>query len=501
MKSFENHPWPLGIQPAAAYADETRRLAVLDSYATSSWDDDPELVAITQFAARLCEAPVALVSLVESERQRFLAREGIEERETPRDVSFCSHAMQLGGLMEVRDTTDDPRFVENPLVTGEHHVRFYAGQALISDEGAALGTLCVIDTKPRPAGLTDMQRQGLAVLAQAVMRRLRSRREGLAARRNLQRSEAQLRALVDSMPAMAWSCDGSGNVDYVNRRLMEFIGLGNSMDDGVVHPDDLAESDRKWRESLRTGESYEAEYRLRRADGGYRWMLARAEPVRDEDGNIVRWFSTATDIDDVHKMSESRDLLARELSHRIKNIFAVVSGLVSLSIRRQPEHKAFGDDLIATIRALGRAHDYVRPSEGHRSSSLHGMLNDLFQPYGAGEHSRVALSGDDSALAARAATPLALVFHELATNSAKYGALSADEGLVTLDITDKGDKLLLRWEEHGGPPPTGEVLNEGFGSRLVEMSVTGQLGGSWDRRFEEEGLVCELTVSKAAIKP
>jgi two-component sensor histidine kinase len=106
--------------------------------------------------------------------------------------------------------------------------------------------------------------------------------------------------------------------------------------------------------------------------------------------------------------------------------------------------------------------------------------------------------GDDVTILARAATPLALVFHELATNSAKYGALSTEHGEVDLAIADQGKSLLLRWVERGGPPAKRNP-KEGFGSRLVEMSVTGQLGGSWERRFEDGGMVCELTVSKAAI--
>ena len=229
-------------------------------------------------------------------------------------------------------------------------------------------------------------------------------------------------------------------------------------------------------------------------------MMARAVPVMGADGRPVRWFGTAVDIHDAHQLSESRDLLARELSHRIKNIFAVVAGLISLSMRKRPEYKDFGNELIGTIRALGRAHDYVRPAGGERRTSLHGMLDDLFGPYAAAGAPRVTVHGDDARIAARAATPLALVFHELATNSAKYGALSAEDGTIDLTIADQGEALMLRWVERGGPPPAGEP-SEGFGSRLVEMSVTGQLGGSWQRRFEPDGLVCELTVSKDAIAP
>src|SRR5690606_13749270 len=128
------------------------------------------------------------------QRQRFLARRGIDARETPRDASFCAHAMLLESAMEVPDARDDPRFAANPLVTGAPHIRFYAGQPLRSEEGIPLGSLCVIDREPRPGGLTDLQREGLEVLARSVMLRLRIQREGLASARELEQNEARLRA-------------------------------------------------------------------------------------------------------------------------------------------------------------------------------------------------------------------------------------------------------------------------------------------------------------------
>jgi PAS domain S-box-containing protein len=489
---------PAGPAAAPPFPAEEERLRVLRDYALDSLDDDPELAAIARFAARLCEVPMALVSLVEEERQRFLANAGIEAKETPRDISFCNHAMLGDELMEVRDAAIDPRFAANPMVTGEPHIRFYAGQPLKSEEGLPLGSLCVIASSPRPEGLSQFQRDGLEVLAQATMRRLRSRRNSTAARREQEERVAYLQSIAESIPAIAWAADPQGNFEYFNKRLVEFTGRPDDKEGEAFHPDDWKKASAAWRHSLATGEPYEVEHRLRRHDGEYRWMIARAEPLRDAEGRIVRWFGTAVDIHDLYAASEAHDLLAKELSHRIKNIFAVVSGLISMSVRKHPEVADFGTELIGTIRALGRAHDYVRPAEGKRRTSLHGMLADLFEPYGGAGQARVTIKGDDVSIAARAATPLALVFHELATNAAKYGALSVDEGQIELSIEDQGDTLLLRWTEHGGPPAKRNP-KEGFGSRLVEMSLAGQLGGSWERRFEKDGMVCELTVSKGAI--
>lgn len=499
MKSFENRPWPVGALPAAVFADEDRRGVVLQEYQATRLADDPELLAITEFAAKLCGAPVALISLVERNRQRYLTSVGVTDREMPRSVSFCAHAMHGGALMEVRDATLDARFVDNILVTGPSHLRFYAGQPLITPEGAPLGALCVSDTVARPGGLTAFQREGMDVLGQAVMRRLRSLRDGITALRSFNESEAGLKALADSMPSMAWASDAEGNINFFNKKMIEYTGIRNFTKRAAFHPDDYERCIQLWEEAVQTGGIYRADHRIIRPDGSYSWVSAIAQPVKDEEGNVLRWFGTATDIDKIHRLSETQDLLARELSHRIKNIFAVVAGLISLSTQKKPEHKAFSEELIGTIRALGRAHDYVRPNEGARGSSLHGILHDLFLPYGAGEHARVTIQGADAEIAVRSATPLALVFHELATNSAKYGALSSETGRVELTSTDKGEYLQLTWVERGGPPLNGAPSSEGFGSRLVEMSIRGQLGGTWERRFEPDGLTCELTLSKAAI--
>jgi PAS domain S-box-containing protein len=496
---------PTEIRPAGPRSDPPvvggdSRGQVYEAYRFESLEGDPELKALVRFAARLCDAPVALIGLLEQDSFHFLARVGTDTEESPYSTSFCAHVMLHDDLMQVLDASADPRFADNPLVLGEPHVRFYAGYPLISEEGLPLGTLAVVDTAPRSGGLNDFQREGLAVLAQSVMRRMRSRRHSRAARREADERESYMRSLADSIPAIAWSASPDGHFEYFNKRMVDFTGLPDDQSGAAFHPDDFEKATKAWQRSLATGEIYELEHRFRRHDGEYRWMIARAVPVRDPQGHIHRWFGTAVDIHDLHAASEARDLLVRELSHRIKNIFAVVSGLVSMSVRRRPELQAFGDELIGSIRALGRAHDYVR-RDGERRNTLHGILEDLFVPYGSGEGARVAIAGDDVAIASQAATPLALVFHELATNSAKYGALSAEDGAIDLSISDGGDDTLsLCWIERGGPKPKSK-RTEGFGSRLVEMSITGPLGGKWERRFEPDGLICKLTVSKAAIAP
>ncbi len=507
MRQPENPADIPGSSLLGAADPDSQRLLTLASYDFGALEDDPELVAITRFAADLCAAPIVQVTLVEKERQRFIAGHGFDFREIPRSLSLCDRAIRDASLTQVHDAASDPRFADNPLVTGEPHLRYYAGQPLVSEDGSSLGTLCVVDTTPRPEGLSDIQRGGLKVLAQAVMRRFESHRVLTMAERVIRQRDTWLRRVLDGVPQIAWSADATGLFDYYNARWSEVTGkpAPRLAEDWrpFIHPDDAEKTYAEWERCFGAVVEFTCEYRLCHADGSWRWMLARAVPVT-ESGEKARWFGTITDIDDAHKLSQARDLLGRELAHRIKNIFAVVVGLVSLEARRQPEHRGFADALIETLRALGRAHDFVRPAGGETRESLKGLLEMLFAPYGAG---RVAISGEEAAIAPRVATPLALVFHELATNSAKYGALSEPAGQVSLEIVDGGKSLLLVWRETGGPTlvpgeeavvPGGET---GFGSRLVEMSVTGQLGGSWVRRFETGGLVVELTISREAIAP
>ena len=156
-----------GPSPSSASFDpattDEARLAILAEYQADSLIDDPELRAITQFAAKLCGVETALVSLVEESRNHFIAREGMMAREAPRATGFCQHAMVDTGLMEVRDATLDPRFRDMPLVVGAPYIRFYAGAPLVSSEGAPLGALCLIDPVARPAGLNAVQREDHAL--------------------------------------------------------------------------------------------------------------------------------------------------------------------------------------------------------------------------------------------------------------------------------------------------------------------------------------------------
>ncbi|MFA9200178.1 MAG: PAS domain-containing protein [Cypionkella sp.] len=320
--------------------------------------------------------------------------------------------------------------------------------------------------------------------------------------------EAGFRVLTDAMPQMVWSTQPDGYHDYYNAQWYAFTGVPEGSTDGeewngMFHPDDQERAWARWRHSLETGEPYEIEYRLRRHDGAYRWTLGRALPVY-QDGRIVRWIGTCTDIHEAKSNAEQLEVLSRELSHRIKNIFSVIVGLVELTGR------AFGDarpalrDLSERILSLGRAHNFARPhSEASQpalpTSQLHGLLVELLTPYQTADGGRIEIRSEEIALDDRGATPLALVIHELATNAAKYGALAGEDGHLAVRASLADGVVTIDWRESGGSPVADAPRPEGFGSKLIALSVGRQLAGQIARVWEPDGLHVTLTVPEASL--
>jgi len=279
-----------------------RSLEILDTDPETAFDD------IAALAARMCDAPIAVVNFIDEGRQWFKAEIGLGVRETALDISVCAHAILQPGLLVVPDTTKDPRFNGNPLVMGRPHLRFYAGARLETDGGLPLGALCVLDSKLRPEGITKEQGEALLALARAVMSQLKLRQANKA----LEERQSELAALADALPQMIWSAGTDGRDDYCNRQWYDFTGTEPDAPAGedwidFIHPEDRKRTKALWQHALRTGEPYEDEYRLRHHSGEYRWVLSRGIPVRDLQGT-TRWLGTNTDI---HEWKQAERALAR----------------------------------------------------------------------------------------------------------------------------------------------------------------------------------------------
>jgi len=364
--------------PATASAphsqNEAARALAIVNHGLADWDGGGRFDHVVALLAKICDAPIVLVSLVEAEEQRFLGRIGLGVEATPRSASFCAHAMRMPDIMVVPDATLDARFADNPLVTGEPGIRFYAGAPLVTASGIPLGALCVIDRVPR-AGLTPIQAETMRVLASNVMTIIEARRD-----------------------------------------------------------------------------------------------------------------------------ADARDVIAQELAHRIKNLFALFQSLIHFSAS-QTSGADGHRDLVERTAALARAHGLVTDrdaSEGAVATGLHALFDTLLAPYRHAAALRHRIGGEDASVGAHLITPMSLVFHELATNAAKYGALSQAEGSIEIEIARGPDNWSIEWRERGGALTDGaEPAHSGFGSRMVDTVVRRQLGGAMSRRWDSEGLVVRLELPHA----
>ena len=270
---------------------EAARLCALDDYQVLDSAPEPAFDRLTALAADLFHAPIALVSLVDAERQWFKSRHGLDAVETPRSQAFCAHALPLapGATLVVEDATRDPRFRSNPLVTGDLGIRFYAGAVLTGGDGHNLGTLCVIDTKPRPTPAPeDLER--LRNLASVVVDALELRRA--------KREAEERRRLFDMAERMSgvgnWRCrSDTGRISWsdevyrihgVTRESFDpaYVDAVNFYIDG-----DRERVDQAAAEALRTGEGFELEARIRRPDGALRDVLCKADCIRGALGEVI----------------------------------------------------------------------------------------------------------------------------------------------------------------------------------------------------------------------
>lgn len=243
---------------------------------------------------------------------------------------------------------------------------------------------------------------------------------------------------------------------------------------------------------------YETDFRIC-VEEEVRWIAARGQ---GEDVGIVgrTMFGIFLDVTNRKQAEEGHELLAGEMSHRVKNLLAIASGLTQITSRTTSSTQEMARELIQRLTALGRAHDLVRPlPDGQGSAALLGdLLSVLLAPYDdLGAFSgRIRVAVERMGVGETAATSLAMVVHELATNSVKYGALSSDTGTLDVSTRSKGNQISLIWMERGGPAVEAPPEAEGFGSKLVRHSIYRQLGGTIEHVWSEDGLVATVQLNR-----
>lgn len=246
---------------------------------------------------------------------------------------------------------------------------------------------------------------------------------------------------------------------------------------------------------------YETDFRILIGDE-IRWIAARGQ---GEDVGIVgrTMFGIFLDVTGRKQAEEGHELLAGEMSHRVKNLLALAAGLTTISSRSATTTHEMAQELIGRLTALGRAHDLVRPlPQGQGSAALLGdLVSVLLAPYDdLGAFSgRIRVAVERMGVGEHSATALALVVHELATNSMKYGALSVPTGTLDVSSTTSEETITITWLERGGPDVDKPVGTEGFGSKLVQRSVSDQLGGAIAYDWSEDGLIVTLDIKRSKL--
>lgn len=616
-------------EPTQVSWTEADRSAALHGYGILDTEREQDFDDLARIASEVCGTPIAVVNLVDTNRQFFKAEVGLGVNETPLETSFCVHALLSDDVMVIPDARSDPRFACNPLVSADNGIRFYAGAILRTPAGLPIGTMCVLDTVPRE--LEQHQVRTLQLLARQVMTQLelrRTLREREEALRQSQMFETRHRQIVDSATDFAiitidlggrvnswnigaenilgwteaemcgqpadvfftaadaaaaiphkemeaartqgrgaderwhvrkdggifWASgemmplldDGGAHVGYLKilrdrtasklaeERLAKSeerlnLALGASSLIGIwdwdlladvvyadanfarvydvdpnlaergapladylrnFHPEDIDDFRAELDRTLDAADEFSCEYRIVQPDGSVRWLLARGRVVLDDNGTPVRFPGASIDITDRKIAEQQRIELTREMSHRIKNILAMVQAIATQTFRMVTTVEEGRTAFAGRLTALARAQD-ILTQKSWETADIRAVVEGALEPHRSGE-GRYHIDGPAFTLTAQQGLGLSLAMHELATNAAKYGALSNDRGKVTIDWSvQPSGGFAFHWIETGGPavsPPE----RRGFGSRLVERIVATYFDGAAQLEFPPEGVIFRL---------
>ena len=358
------------MQAPPPVADETGRLEALHRYEVLETPPEGVLDDLTRIAAYVCQTPIALVTLVDAQRQWFKSRIGLSLSETPRQLSFCAHAIHATDVYVVEDLLHDEGFADHPLVVGDPFIRFYAGVPLRTADGHAIGTLAVADAVPRQ--LAPGQLDALRVLGRQVMAQLELRRQAFGTDRHRdaeQRRDAEdrFRQLAESIQQVFWMTDPHGGLLYVSPAFETIFGRsceslvanpGVWMD--AVHPDDRERVEQAAYARSRRDE-YDEVYRIVRPDGAVRWIRDRAFHMYDQAGELHRLVGTAADITEQRHLEEQLQQaqkmeivgrLAGGVAHDFNNLLTVINGMADLVLAGLAEDDPVRRD-ITQIRLAG----------------------------------------------------------------------------------------------------------------------------------------------------
>lgn len=314
-------------------------------------------------------------------------------------------------------------------------------------------------------------------------------------RRELETSQQQFEALAQNIPQLAWMADSKGFIYWYNQRWYDYTGTTLEQMQGwgwrdVHHPDHVDRVVERIQHAWDTGEFWEDTFPLRGADGEYRWFLSRANPLKDDDGNVLLWCGTNTDVTEQRAANDRIVMLMREVNHRSRNMLATVQAIVNRTASARDSELA--DALLRRIAAIS-ANQNLLNEEDWAGAFVADIIASQILHVGDLAEGRIHLHRRDRVmLKPGPAEALGLAIHELATNAAKYGALANDAGMIDiswgLEGTAEHRSFVIEWRERGGPPvQTPE--RKGFGTTIIERNPRLAMRAEVTLDFAPEGLV------------
>jgi PAS domain S-box-containing protein len=327
-------------------------------------------------------------------------------------------------------------------------------------------------------------------------------------RRSNEFAALRLAAIVESSDDAIVTKDLNGIIATWNKSAERLFGytadevIGKPVN--ILIPPERDDEEPAILQRIRRGEPVEHyETVRRRKDGSLIDISITVSPIKDASGRVIGASKIARDIAERKEAAERQEMLTREMSHRVKNAFALVNGVVALSARSATTPQEMAQEVGARLAALARAHDLARPGLIQAEEkiggpmTLHAVIRAVLAPYldsdGSLKRERLIVKGCDMPIAEKSVSSLALVLHELATNSVKSGSLSFAKGCVRVDCSSTNGQVLVNWKEQRGPRLNGPPKQDGFGTLLANRIVTGQFGGEISYDWKPTGLVVRLS--------
>ena len=344
-----------------------------------------------------------------------------------------------------------------------------------------------------PTGIREFDELGGALARASELLSLRSAQHRRA-EQELRTSEEHFRLLADSLPQLVWTARPDGRIDYTSARREKYGAIGRTDWEGIIHPDDRRATAEAWLRASEAGIPYEMEHRLYITGKGYAWHLSRASQLLDEQGAVVRWYGTTTDIDDQKQREENiRDLLA-EVNHRSRNLLAVAQAIARCGVSTATTIHEFEQRYSDRLLGLAASQELLT-DRNWRGVPLEALVKAQVPLPSDGLEARFESAGPLIFLSPNATQTLGLALHELCSNALKHGALSNDTGDVSLvwRIHDSAGEpsFEMIWRERGGPRVKATPVS-GFGAIVLERLAAEGLNASSTLSFHVEGVTWRL---------